>query len=57
MEDCEICFIEHQDEIHASTLRIRSWFRSELKRKLIRLEDAISGSEEAIPQEQEEKAA
>ena len=32
--DCKICYVQHNDEIHEATLRIRRWLRYEVNRKL-----------------------
>ena len=34
IHDCEVCYVPHDDEIHAATLRVRSWLNRELTRKL-----------------------
>lgn len=31
---CKVCLIRHDPKIHAATLSIHKWFRSEIKRKL-----------------------
>ena len=28
--DCAVCLIEHDDELHEATLRVKSWFRYEV---------------------------
>ncbi len=33
-EGCKVCLIEHDPEIHDATLRVRHWFREDLKYKL-----------------------
>ncbi len=33
-QDCSICLGEHDVVIHESTLRVKSWFRAEVLRKL-----------------------
>jgi hypothetical protein len=34
IHDCEVCYVPHDDEIHAATLRVRRWLNGELTRKL-----------------------
>jgi hypothetical protein len=33
-ESCKVCLLEHDEEIHAATLRLREWFREKVKRNL-----------------------
>jgi hypothetical protein len=28
--DCRVCLVEHDEEIHEATLRVRSWFKEEV---------------------------
>ncbi|MBZ5623549.1 MAG: hypothetical protein LAQ69_33225 [Acidobacteriia bacterium] len=30
MKDCTVCLVEHDDEIHAATLSVRSWFHQQV---------------------------
>ncbi|HLK64243.1 MAG TPA: hypothetical protein VKU19_12435 [Bryobacteraceae bacterium] len=30
MKDCTVCLIAHDDEIHAATLSVRSWFHEQV---------------------------
>jgi hypothetical protein len=32
--DCKVCYVQHSDDIHDATLRIRRWLRYEVNRKL-----------------------
>jgi len=32
--DCKVCYVQHSDDIHEATLRIRRWLRHEVTRKL-----------------------
>jgi hypothetical protein len=34
VSDCKVCYGEHSDDIHDATLRVRSWLRYEVTRKL-----------------------
>jgi Zn-finger protein len=45
--DCKVCYVQHSDDIHEATLRIRRWLRYEVTRKL----------NEGLPQEVEENPA
>jgi len=36
-KDCRVCFGEHDDEIHAATVSVRAWHRSQVIRGLGRL--------------------
>jgi hypothetical protein len=33
-EDCDICLVEHDEEIHGATLRVREWHRELVTRYL-----------------------
>jgi len=30
MKDCTVCLVAHDDEIHAATLNVRSWFHQQV---------------------------
>jgi hypothetical protein len=30
MKDCTVCLVPHDDEIHAATLNVRSWFHAQV---------------------------
>ena len=30
MKDCTVCLVPHDDEIHAATLNVRSWFHDQV---------------------------
>lgn len=30
MKDCTVCLVPHDDEIHAATLNVRSWFHEQV---------------------------
>jgi hypothetical protein len=34
IHDCDVCYLPHDEEIHAATLRVRVWLNRELTRKL-----------------------
>ena len=34
IRDCKVCYVEHSDDIHDATLRIRDWLRHEVTRNL-----------------------
>jgi hypothetical protein len=34
LKDCAVCFLPCDPAIHAATVRVHDWLRSELKRKL-----------------------
>lgn len=43
--NCQVCFGQHDDEIHQATLRVRQWFRDEVLRKLAGIvEDATEAA-------------
>ena len=46
--DCQVCLVEHDDEIHAATLSLKEWFRSEVTKYLYN---------EDIPMEEEDSNA
>jgi len=46
--DCQVCLVEHDDEIHAATLSLREWFRYEVTKYLYN---------EDIPMEEEDSNA
>ena len=46
--DCGVCLVEHDDEIHAATLRVRAWYRGHVTRYFV---------EEEIEEIQEECVA
>lgn len=29
-DGCKVCLMEHDEEIHAATLRVRAWFRAQV---------------------------
>ena len=31
MSDCSVCLGQHDEEIHAATLRVRKWFRTQIQ--------------------------
>ena len=33
-EDCDVCLIPHDDEVHAATLSLRRWFRYQVTKRL-----------------------
>jgi hypothetical protein len=33
-DDCRLCGVQHDNEIHAATLRVHSWLRARLRRVL-----------------------
>jgi hypothetical protein len=53
--DCDVCLVEHDDEIHAATLNIHQWFRHEVVKWL---DGGPQETKPAIaPTETEEEAA
>ena len=34
-QDCKVCLTQHDEEIHAATNRVYTWFRSEITRHLV----------------------
>lgn len=34
IRECKVCYLEHSDDIHEATLRIRDWQRHEVTRNL-----------------------
>jgi hypothetical protein len=30
MTECPVCLVEHDEEIHAATVRVRQWFRKQV---------------------------
>ena len=30
MKDCKVCLVQHDDEIHAATISVRSWFHQQV---------------------------
>jgi len=32
--ECRVCFVEHDDAIHAATVRVRLWHRAQVKKYL-----------------------
>ena len=30
MKDCTVCLVQHDDEIHAATLSVHSWFHQQV---------------------------
>ena len=46
--DCQVCLVEHDDEIHAATLSLKEWFRYEVTKYLYN---------EDIPMEEEDSNA
>jgi hypothetical protein len=33
-DECKVCLMEHDEEIHAATLSIRQWWREQVTRNL-----------------------
>ena len=33
--DCRVCLVEHDDDIHAATLRVRAWYRGYVTRYFV----------------------
>jgi len=36
VRECAVCLGQHEDEIHAATVRVHRWFRVEVTRGLVR---------------------
>jgi hypothetical protein len=30
MKDCKVCLVQHDDEIHAATINVRTWFHQQV---------------------------
>jgi len=47
-KNCKVCLIEHDEEIHAATLRLREWLRQRLVERIPELapsqDDAASAA-------------
>ena len=43
--DCKVCLVEHDEELHEATLRVRSWFREEVTLGLF---DYVEVEEETV---------
>ncbi len=54
MPECKICLGPHDDEIHAATLRVRAWFRSQV---LISITTAGPAEPVEIPSQEQPTAA
>jgi hypothetical protein len=46
--ECAVCFGEHDEEIHAATLSIHSWLRSEIERRTEPPQFAYGATVEAV---------
>ena len=33
--DCKVCVVEHDEDIHNATLRVRDWFAAQVKRNFV----------------------
>lgn len=42
-DDCSVCMVDHDEEIHAATLRVRKWFRAQLQPRRIQKPKKHSG--------------
>jgi hypothetical protein len=43
--DCRVCLVEHDEEIHEATLRVRSWWKEEVT---VGLFDYVEVAEENV---------
>jgi hypothetical protein len=44
--DCKICLMQHDEEIHAATVRVHEWYRAQVTQDLYDGSDNRTSSEE-----------
>ena len=46
---CSVCLVQHDEEIHAATLSVRSWFRDQVTQGLFEYPEEVEAPAPELP--------